>query len=120
MSTEAVDAVIAAADARGRAALEGLRAVIRAAAPDATEALSYGMPGFRAHGRGLVAYAAFKDHYSLFPLGGGIVDAFEAELAGRRVSKGTIHFRYDEPLPTDLVARIVAACLERNAAPVRR
>ena len=64
----AVDDYLAALPPDQRAALEHLRATIRAAAPDATEAISYGMPAFKQDGRGLVGYAAFKAHCSLFPM----------------------------------------------------
>ena len=98
-----------------RATLEELRRTIVAAAPDATECISYGMPAFRDHGRILVYYAAFAKHYSLFPGSGTSIEALGDEAAAHATGKGTLQFRYEEPLPTDLVARIVATRLAENA-----
>ena len=90
-----------------RAALDTLREVIASAAPDATEGISYSMPAFLLGGKGLVCYAAFKDHYSLFPMSGAVVEQHAAELGDRVAGKGTIQFRYDERLPVALVKKIV-------------
>jgi uncharacterized protein YdhG (YjbR/CyaY superfamily) len=94
-------------DGEQRAALDTLRDVISAAAPDATEGISYSMPAFLLGGKGLVCYAAFKDHYSLFPMSGAVVEQHAAELGDRVTGKGTIQFRYDERLPVGLVKKIV-------------
>ncbi|HSQ79335.1 MAG TPA: DUF1801 domain-containing protein [Candidatus Bathyarchaeia archaeon] len=88
-----------------RRRLQELRAAIAAAAPEARERISYRMPAFDLDGV-LVYFAAFKDHISLFPTASG-VQAFRRELAPYRVSKGTVHFPLDRPLPLKLVARIV-------------
>jgi uncharacterized protein YdhG (YjbR/CyaY superfamily) len=104
-----VEAYLAGLPAEKRAPLEELRRVIRAAAPEAEEAVVYQMPGFRVHGRALVGYAAFKDHCSFFPMSGALVDAFAAELQGFETTKGSIHFTQQRPLPAALVARIVRA-----------
>src|SRR4051812_17111166 len=92
-----------------RAAPDRLRDVISAAAPDATEGISYSMPAFLLGGKGLVCYAAFKDHYSLFPMSGAVVEEHAVELGGRVTGKGTIQFRYEERLPVGLVKKIVKA-----------
>ena len=106
-----VEAYLAEVPEPMRTALERLRATIRAAAPEATESIYYQMPAFRVHGRALVSYAAFRDHYSLFPLGSAVLDALRDEAAPYRTGKGTLQFRPDEPLPVDLVTRIVRARL---------
>lgn len=111
-----VDAYMAALPEPSRAVLEGLRATIRAAAPGATELISYGMPAFKVHGRLLVYYAAFKNHVSLFPASGSAIEAHREELAPYVTSKGTIRFSLDAPLPADLIARIVKARVAENAA----
>ena len=97
-----------------QAILEKLRLTIQKAAPSATETISYGMPAFRFEKRVLVAYAARSGHLALYPMSGGIVAAFEADLAGFDTSKGTIHFQPDNPLPDGLVRRIVKARIEEN------
>jgi uncharacterized protein YdhG (YjbR/CyaY superfamily) len=99
-----------------RAALERLRKTIKAAAPQATEAISYQMPAFEIHGRFLVSYAAFKDHCSLFPANGAVVAALGEELKPYLSGKATIRFRPDEPLPAALVKRIVKVRLAEIAA----
>ena len=114
-----VDEYFASLPAEQRAALQRLREAIHAAAPEATETISYAMPAFRAHGRILVYYAAFRDHYSLFPASGTVIDAHRDELGSQVASKGTIQFRYDRPLPLALVETIVAERLAENAARAR-
>lgn len=118
MATPAtVDEYIEAAPEDRRAALELLRTTIRAAAPDATETIAYQMPAFRSHGgRFLVSYAAFKQHYSLFPASDAVIAAGGKELEPYLAGKGTIRFPTDRPIPTDLVARIVKVRVEENAA----
>jgi len=90
-----------------RAAMEQLRSTIRAAAPDAIEAISYNMPSFRQDGRFLVSYEAFKAHYSLFPWNDEMVEELGEELKPYAVGKGTIRFPADQPIPVDLVTRLI-------------
>ena len=92
-----------------RAALDRLREVIGSAAPDATEGISYSMAAFKHEGRGLVCYAAFKDHYSLFPMSKQVIADNLDALGPRVTGKGTIRFSYDERLPVALVKKIVKA-----------
>ena len=94
-------------DERQLAALDRLRTVIRAAVPEAAEGISYSMPAFKLDGKGVVCYAAFKDHYSLFPMSGQVVAVHGKELGARATGKGTIAFSYDERLPVGLVKRIL-------------
>ena len=96
-----------------RAALEKLRAQIRAAAPEAVEAISYQMPAFKLRGRLLVYFAAFKDHCSLFP-GSSVMEAHRDELKGYYTSKGTIRFSPGKPLPAALVKKLVKARIAEN------
>ena len=90
-----------------RAPLQELRDTIAAAAPEAEEGITYSMPGFMLGGKGFVAYAAFKDHYSFFPMSGAAVDAHRKELGERVTGKGTIQFRYGERFPVALVTKVV-------------
>jgi uncharacterized protein YdhG (YjbR/CyaY superfamily) len=112
-----VDTYLAALPARTRAALEELRASIRAVVPDATEVISYQIPTFKL-GRPLVAYAGFKDHCSLFVMSTAIMGSLATELTGFDVAdtKTTIRFTPDRPLPARLVARIVKARIAENEA----
>ena len=90
-----------------RPALQKLRETIAAAAPEAEEGITYSMPGFLLGGKGLVAYGAFKDHYSFFPMSARAIDAHRDELGSRVTGKGTIRFEYGSPLPTALVRKVV-------------
>ena len=114
--TSSVEEYIAAIPEGPRAALEELRRTIKAAAPEATEAISYQMPAFKDHGRFLVSYAAFKDHCSLFPASEAVREALGDELEPYLSGKGTIRFHADDPLPAALVRRIIEVRLEENAA----
>jgi uncharacterized protein YdhG (YjbR/CyaY superfamily) len=94
--------------------LQCLRAAIKAAAPAAEERISYRMPAFYLR-ENLVYFAAFKDHIGFFPTSSGVA-AFEAELGPYRISKGTIRFPLDRPLPLKLVAKIVKFRAAENLA----
>jgi uncharacterized protein YdhG (YjbR/CyaY superfamily) len=104
-----------------RAALEGLRTTVNAAAPEATESIAYEMPALRSHGgQFLVSYAAFKNHYSLFPASDRVVATLGDELTPYLAGKGTIRFPASRPIPLDLVRRIVEIRVAENAAAAKR
>lgn len=103
-----------------RAALEKLRKTIKAAAPNATDAISYQMPAFKVDGRPLVAYAAFKDHCSLFPMSMKVIEDHRNELEPYLSGKGTVRFDMDEPLPAGLVKKIIKARIAEIGARHRR
>ena len=107
-----IDEYIAQASPEVRETLRTLRKVIREAAPDAEEKISYQMPAFVLHGN-LVYFAAHKNHIGLYPAPSG-VEAFKGELNGYLAGKGSIQFPLDKPMPYDLIARIVKARVEEN------
>lgn len=99
-----------------RTTLEKLRATIGSVVPkETTEGISYGIPTFKYKG-GLVAYAAFKNHCSFFPMSGRLIEEFADELEGYKTSKGTIQFAIDAPLPRALVKKMVKARIAQNEA----
>ena len=94
--------------------LQTLRQTIHQAAPDAVEKISYGMPTFTLKGN-LVHFGAFKTHIGFYPTPSGI-ENFKDELAVYKGAKGSVQFPLDEPLPLDLVRRIVEFRVEENLA----
>ncbi|HEY2819970.1 MAG TPA: DUF1801 domain-containing protein [Candidatus Acidoferrum sp.] len=98
-----------------KSTLQTVRAAILSACPKGTiETISYGIPTFK-HNGGIVAIAAFKDHCSLFPMSYFVIEKFIAELAKFEVSKGTVRFPADKPLPATLLKKMVKARLAQMA-----
>lgn len=109
-----VDEYLAHLPEPARTTLNHIRKVIQSVVPrETTEVISYGMPMFKYNGM-LVAYAAFKNHCSLFPTGSGVIERFQKELKGYATSKGTIQFPSDRPLPDSLIKKIVKARVAEN------
>ncbi len=99
-----------------RTTLEKVRAAIGSVVPKGTtEGISYGMPSFQYKG-GLVAYAAFKDHCSFFPMSGSLIAEYADELKGYKTSKGTVQVPIDKPLPAALLKKMVKARVAQNEA----
>lgn len=107
-----VDHWLSRLEPKQRAALEKLRAQIRAAAPGAEEVISYGQPTFKLHGH-LVAFGAFKKHLSFFPMSSTLTRQFP-EAAPFATSSGTLQFQPAKPLPAALVKRMVKARIAQN------
>ena len=97
-----------------RAALEDLRRTIRAAAPGATELINYGVPMFRLDGKNLVSYSAARNHCSFHVQSPEVMEAHAAELRGFKTTKGTVSFTHDQPIPPDLVTKLVKARIAEN------
>ena len=102
-----IDEYIALFPADVQATLQALRTAIRETAPDTTEAIAYQMPTFRLKGKNLVHFAAYKNHIGFYPTPSPI-EHFAAELSAYKTSKGAIQFPIDQPLPFDLIKRMVA------------
>jgi uncharacterized protein YdhG (YjbR/CyaY superfamily) len=101
-----IDEYLAGVPEPARGTLNKIRAAIRSAAPpEATETISYRIPAFK-HKGVLVWFAAFSDHCSLFPTA-SVIEAFKSELKGFTISKGTIQFPIDKPLPSALIRKMV-------------
>jgi uncharacterized protein YdhG (YjbR/CyaY superfamily) len=111
-----VEDYLAALPDERRAAVEQLRQTINAAAPEATETIAYQMPALRTHGQFLVSYAAYKNHYSLFPASEAVIEALGEELKPYLAGKGTIRFPADNPIPDAVVTKIVKVRLAENEA----
>jgi uncharacterized protein YdhG (YjbR/CyaY superfamily) len=111
---ETIDDYLAGVDDDKRAALERLRKTIKAIIPRAEECISYQMPAFRLDGRVLVWFGAGANHCAFYP--GGLVTDFEQELGDYEISKGTIRFQPDRPLPAALVRKLIKARIARDEA----
>ena len=92
--------------------LEKVRQAIREAAPDAAEAIGYRMPAFKQNGN-LVFFAAFKHHIGFYPAPSGI-ESFKKELSRYKGAKGSVQFPLDQPMPLNLIKRIVKFRLKEN------
>ena len=106
-SSDTVDGYLAALPDEQRTALENVRATIKAAAPESAEAISYGIPGYKFKGRPLIHFGAAKNHCAIY--GAAVAESDKEDLEGYDMSKGTIRFSPDKPLPVELVERLVKA-----------
>ena len=103
---KSVDEYIAAQPEAVRPKLEQVRAAIRRAVPEAVEGIGYRMPGYKLHGKPMLYFAGFKEHYSLFAASGTFFAALEDELRGYELRKGTVQFPLTKPVPVKLIGRI--------------
>jgi uncharacterized protein YdhG (YjbR/CyaY superfamily) len=113
-SMNTIDAYISAQQKEIQVLLEQVRSVIRENAPGATEEIKYAIPTFILNGN-LVHFAAFKKHIGFYPAPSGMVE-FEAELAPYKAGKGSVQFPLDQPLPLELIRKIVAFRVQENLA----
>jgi uncharacterized protein YdhG (YjbR/CyaY superfamily) len=94
------------------ARLKKIRAIVRKAAPDAEELISYNMPAFKLNGP-LAYFAAYENHIGLYAMPSAGL-RFKKELEGYKTSKGTIQFQHDEPLPLPLIEKVIAFRVREN------
>jgi uncharacterized protein YdhG (YjbR/CyaY superfamily) len=110
---ERLAAYLAGVPTQARSALDAVRAIIREVAPAAQEAIAYGIPTFALGGRSVVHVAAWKRHLSLYPVPAGDAE-LDRQMAPYRSGRGTLRFGLDEPLPLDLVRRVVKRLVEQH------
>src|SRR5215471_16167562 len=101
-----VEEYIAAQPEAVRPKLEQVRAAIRSAVPEAEEGIGDHMPGYKLHGKPMLYFAGFKEHYSLFAASGTFFATLEDELSGYELRKGTVQFPLNKPVPVKLISRI--------------
>ena len=111
-TANSIDEYIAEFPPETQKVLEEVRALIRASAPDATEKISYAIPTFYLNGN-LVHFAGYEKHVGFYPGAGGI-EAFKDELKPYKSAKGSVQFPLDQPLPTDLIRRMVQLRVAEN------
>jgi uncharacterized protein YdhG (YjbR/CyaY superfamily) len=115
---DTIDRYLSDKPAEVREKLTVVRAAIKRAVPDAQEVISYQIPAFRIGGRVFIYFAGWKSHYSLYPVGEALLEAFGPELTPFKISKGTIRFPLAEPVPEDLIFRIASFKAEETLAQV--
>jgi uncharacterized protein YdhG (YjbR/CyaY superfamily) len=113
MSADEIDAYLATLEEPKRSTLETTRRSILAVVPDAEQCISYGMPAFRVDGKVVAGFAAFRHHLAYLPHSGAVLGDLGDDLAAYERTAGSLHFAVDEPLPDDLVRRLVEAKLAR-------
>ncbi|GGG73949.1 hypothetical protein GCM10007415_01700 [Parapedobacter pyrenivorans] len=101
------------ADAKQRSILERVRTTIKRTVPDAEETISYQMPAYRYHGI-LLYFAAWKNHWGLYPASNSIKETFRDELAHYKQTKGAIQFPWDDPFPDALLIKLIKKRVEEN------
>lgn len=118
-TASSIDEYIAEFPPETQKVLEEVRAVIKASAPGATETISYAIPTFDLNGRHLVHFAGYKSHIGFYPGSSGI-EAFREELKAYKGAKGSVQFPLDQPMPTDLIRRIVEHRVEESTGKARK
>ena len=118
MSAAEIDDYLQHLDEPKRSTLSQLRRDILAVVPDAGQCISYGVPGFKIDGKTIAGFAAFKNHLSYLPHSGSVFPELADELAGYQKSPGSLRFPVDQPLPPELVEKLIAVRL-RQALPQR-
>lgn len=109
MSADEIDAYLAELDEPKRSTLAALRSTILDVAPDAEQGLSYGVPAFKVGGKAIAGFAAHKTHLSYLPHSGEVVAELGDALAGYETSKGSVKLPIDQPLPREVVERLISA-----------
>ncbi|MEO6857515.1 MAG: DUF1801 domain-containing protein [Solirubrobacteraceae bacterium] len=111
MSASEVDEYLSAVEEPKRGALDALRRTILEIVPNAEQVISYRVPAFRVGGQIVAGFAAFKDHLSYLPFSGSVLGQLADELDGYTMTKSSLHFTPDHPLPEALVKRLIAVRL---------
>jgi uncharacterized protein YdhG (YjbR/CyaY superfamily) len=116
MTAAEIDDYLDHLDEPKRSTLSRLRQDILAVVPDAEQCISYTVPGFKVAGKTIAGFAAFKNHLSYLPHSGSVFPELTEELAGYEKSSGALRFPVDQPLPPELVQKLIAVRL-RQAFP---
>jgi uncharacterized protein YdhG (YjbR/CyaY superfamily) len=114
-AASSIDEYVAEFPSETQRVLAEMRSIIAAAAPAASERISYAMPTFDLNGRHLVHFAGYANHVGLYPIPSGI-EAFKQELTPYKQGKGSVQFPLSQPLPADLIRRIVEFPVGENMA----
>lgn len=107
VSSDEITAYLKALDEPKRATLQKLRETIHEVVPEVDEGISYAVPAFRLRGKVIAGFAAFKTHLSYLPHSGSVFPELEEELSPYTKTKGALHFAIDEPLPKEIVEKLI-------------
>ena len=107
MSAQAIDEYLRALEEPKRGTLQTLRRTILEIVPEAEQVISYRVPAFRVGGKTIAGFAAFKDHLSYLPFSGSVLGQLGDELEGYAMTKSSLHFPVDRPLPKALVKKLI-------------
>jgi uncharacterized protein YdhG (YjbR/CyaY superfamily) len=107
MSARAVDEYLRTLEEPKRSTLQTLRRTILEIVPEAEQVISYRVPAFRVGGKSIAGFAAFKDHLSYLPFSGSVLGQLGDELEGYAMTKSSLHFPVDRPLPKALVKKLI-------------
>ena len=119
MPEEEIDQYLGALEEPKRATLAQLRDTIAEIVPDAEQCISYGMPAFKLQGKTIAGFAAFKSHLSYLPHSGSVIGQLATETEGYTKTKGSLHFPVDEPLPKELVKKLLDTRIAEAFGPRR-
>jgi uncharacterized protein YdhG (YjbR/CyaY superfamily) len=111
VSSHEVDEYLRAVDEPKRSTLQALRRTILEIVPEAEQVISYRVPAFRLRGKVVAGFAAFQDHLSYLPFSGSVFGQLADDLDGYTMTKSSLHFPVDQPLPKSLVEKLIAARL---------
>jgi uncharacterized protein YdhG (YjbR/CyaY superfamily) len=117
MSAEDVDAYLREVKEPKRSTLQSLRRTILEILPGAEQVISYRVPAFRLDGRIVAGFAAFGNHLSYLPFSGSVLSQLEGDLANYTKTKSALHFPVDQPLPKQLVKKLIEARIREAARP---
>ncbi len=119
MSAKQVDSYLRDLEEPKRTMLQKLRRTILEIVPEAEEVISYQVPAFRLHGKIIAGFAAFKNHLSYLPFSGSVLGQLADELEGYTMTKSSLHFSIDRPLPKALVKKLIMVRLADADLPSR-
>ncbi len=119
MPQREIDEYLSTLDEPKRATLTHLRDTIAAIVPEAEQCISYGMPAFKLRGETIAGFAAFKSHLSYLPHSGSVIRRLATETEGYSSTKGSLHFPVDQPLPKELVKKLLDTRMAEAFGPKR-
>jgi uncharacterized protein YdhG (YjbR/CyaY superfamily) len=117
MTQQEIDRYLGKLDEPKRTTLEAVRKSIMEVIPDAEQGMAYGMPAFRVRGKTVAGFAAFKNHLSYLPHSGSVLAELSDDVANYEISKGSLKFAVNQPLPKRLIKKLIVTRMRELASP---